>query len=118
MTFFGQVPTDVSDVDNNRLLPKSFVLEQNYPNPFNPVTTISYTVKNNGGGASKNTLLKIYNVLGQDIKTLVDEIQIPGHYSVEWDGTDKFGNHTASGMYFYRLTRGNDAESRKMVFLK
>ncbi len=118
LNFFGRVTTDVSDVRTASVLPKSFELEQNYPNPFNPITNILYTIRNSGGGAAQITVLKIYNIMGQEIKTLVNEVQVPGVYRVEWDGTDKYGHNVASGMYFYRLTRGNDKETRKMVLLK
>ncbi|MCK4773414.1 MAG: T9SS type A sorting domain-containing protein [Candidatus Krumholzibacteria bacterium] len=95
-------------------------LQQNYPNPFNPSTTISYTLRALDGGAinAPRTNLTIYNMLGRKVRTLVDEVQIPGVYNVEWDGTDRSGQKVASGIYLYRLSRGDEAETRKMVLLK
>jgi immune inhibitor A len=118
MRFFGDIATDVYDEDRIAILPKNFMLEQNYPNPFNPVTQINYSLRLISGQAIPNTMLKIYNILGQDIKTLVDKRELPGNYTIEWNGTDDTGHRVASGIYFYRLTRGGDVETKKMVLLK
>ncbi len=118
MKFFGDVATDVEEGGQISVLPKSFELGQNYPNPFNPTTTIKYSLRNISGQAIPNTTLKIYNILGQEIRKLVDRRELPGEYTIEWDGADSFGNRVASGIYFYRLTRGQDQETRKMVLLK
>ncbi|NOY87950.1 MAG: M6 family metalloprotease domain-containing protein [FCB group bacterium] len=118
--FFGGVATAVYDGHPFSQLPKNFDLQQNYPNPFNPTTTISYTLraaKSSNREATK-TFLAVYNIMGQKVKTLVDEIQAPGHYNVEWDSTNDHGKKVASGIYFYRLLRGNDSETKKMVLLK
>jgi M6 family metalloprotease-like protein len=116
--FFGDIPTDINDGRNPGVIPKSFVLEQNYPNPFNPITHIRYSIQNTGAFPIPNTVLKIYNVLGQEIRTLIDRKQIPGEYDIEWDGNDQYGNRVASGLYFYRISRGADKETKKMVLLK
>jgi len=118
ITFFGDITTAVADDDNNMLIPSNFELGQNYPNPFNPSTVISYTIRRGEEVNRANTVLKIYNMLGQEIKTLVDSYQRPGHYSVEWDGTNKAGQRVASGLYLYRLSRGEDSTTRKMMLLK
>ena len=101
-------------------LPTSFVLKQNYPNPFNPETQISYTLApttgNNHGPI--RTDLSIYNLLGQRVVTLVDAVQPAGTYHVVWKGTDSQGNKVASGVYFYRLARGEESQARKMMLLK
>ena len=87
---------------------------QNYPNPFNPETTIKYQLPK----TSKVTLT-IYNILGQKIKTLVDEEKQTGYYSVKWDGTDDFGAKVSSGIYIYRMeTNKGFVKTLKMVFLK
>jgi len=92
--------------------PLEFSLKQNYPNPFNPSTTISYTAP---GG---HVRLDIYNMLGQKIKTLVDQTVIAGSYNVKWDGTD-FNNHPVpSGVYFYRLETDAGVKERKMMLQK
>ncbi len=120
LDFFGGNATSVYDGKPFTQLPKNFELEQNYPNPFNPTTNITYTLRSTSGfgRTPAKTNLSIYNVLGQHIKTLVDEIQMPGTYTVTWDGTDRWGREVASGVYFYRLVRGEDSEAKKMVLLK
>jgi hypothetical protein len=109
------------DFDENQK-PSNFALFQNYPNPFNPVTIIQYAV---GGrqikaadGSSTAVTLKIYNILGQKVRTLVDEPKRAGSYEVIWDGTDDQGKEVASGIYFYKLTAGSYQKIRKMVLLK
>jgi hypothetical protein len=85
-----------------------FELEQNYPNPFNPVTSIQYAVS-----SRQFVTLKVYDILGNEIATLVNEEKQPGIYEVEFDATD-----FTSGIYFYQLKAGNYLETRKMVMLK
>ena len=117
LSFFGSLPTDVEDDDGVVSLPRLFDLDQNYPNPFNPVTRITYSIS----GANERharTLMVVYNVLGQQVTTLVDRMEGPGRYTVGWDGTDSFGTPQASGIYFYRLMRGDREETRKMILLK
>lgn len=81
------------------LMPFTAKLEQNYPNPFNPTTTINYTIGNAGTSVRMFTQLKIYDVLGREIRTLVNEEKLAGTYEVKFDGTD-----LPSGIYYYRLT--------------
>ncbi|MCB9248562.1 MAG: T9SS type A sorting domain-containing protein [Ignavibacteriales bacterium] len=105
----------VTSVKENTI-PNEFVLEQNYPNPFNPTTTIKYTIPSITKGKiaeQQNVELKIYDVLGREIKTLVDEIQASGTYEVQFNA-----NALASGTYFYRLQVGDYSEIKKMIFLK
>jgi hypothetical protein len=118
--FFGGIVTSVSGGSFLSELPSSFDLKQNYPNPFNPTTIISYTVRATEtlGQKVPTTNLTIFNVLGRKVKTLVDEVQIPGTYYIEWDGTDSRKNKVASGIYFYRLSRGQDYETKKMALIK
>ena len=96
-------------------LPTRFALHQNYPNPFNPSTSISYFV---GAEAATRVSLRIYNVAGQLVKTLVDEDQSPGEHQVIWDGKNEQGDEVASGVYFYRLNVSDFSDSRRMVLLK
>ncbi|MCP4607802.1 MAG: T9SS type A sorting domain-containing protein, partial [Planctomycetes bacterium] len=93
--------------------PERFELHQNYPNPFNPVTSIKYEIPKPG-----KVLIKIYNVLGQEVRTLVNEDRPAGFHSVRWNGTNNFGTRVASGMYIYRIIYGNNVLSKKMVFIK
>ena len=92
--------------------PIPFTLRQNFPNPFNPSTTIPFSLDNSG-----HIRLTIYNVMGQEIKTLVDGYRSSGMHTVVWDGRDADGKAAASGLYLYRLTYGDKSESRKMLLL-
>ena len=94
-------------------LPGSFLLAQNYPNPFNSSTLIRYRLSAVGRPQTAVTL-RVYNILGQEVRTLVDELQSPGEYTVIWDGKDNLGGELASGVYLCRLeVIGLKAESRK-----
>ncbi len=108
------VQTPVS-VENNadRSIPNSYRLEANYPNPFNPSTTIRYTLAQPG-----QTTLKIYNLLGEQIRTLVDVEQPAGEHSVRWDGKDGLGNLAPSGIYILTIKSGDFIESQRMTLLK
>ncbi|NIR51943.1 T9SS type A sorting domain-containing protein [candidate division KSB1 bacterium] len=100
-------------------LPEIFVLAQNFPNPFNPTTEIQYQIPINlDGAAVQKTILKIFNLLGQEVRTLIDREEAPGFYSVEWNGRDDFGNLAPSGVYIYRLRSGNFVDSKKMVLVE
>ena len=107
-----RITTPVSD-DDRGALPGDYVLSQNYPNPFNPTTRISYRVP-----TRSEVTLRVYDILGREVTTLVNEIQSAGTYSVVWDGTDAEGRRTASGIYLYRLTAGDFSRTRKMILLK
>ncbi len=96
--------------------PSTFALFQNHPNPFNPSTTIRYRV-GTGSGPQK-VRLQIYNLLGQKVRTLVDRLQGPGEYRVQWDGKDDSGRRLASGVYLYRLEAGRFGASRKMLLVR
>ncbi len=106
----GNKMTKLADVVN---IPYEFKLSQNYPNPFNPITNIRFQLPE----ASKVTL-KIYNILGQEIKTVVSKNLDAGYHTVKWDGTNDFGLKVASGVYIYQVKAGSFIASKKMVFLK
>ncbi|MBI2504689.1 MAG: T9SS type A sorting domain-containing protein, partial [Candidatus Latescibacteria bacterium] len=95
------------------VLPTGTGLLANYPNPFNPSTTVPYVLAEAG-----QVRLSVYNVLGQQIRVLVDQLQIPGAYTVSWDGMDAAGLQAAGGVYFYRLEAGDQVQVRKMLFAK
>lgn len=88
--------------------PANFALEQNYPNPFNPTTSIKYQLS-----SISNVSLKVYDVIGREIATLVNEQKAPGNYEVKFDG-----NKYASGIYFYRLQSGSFVKTKKLLLLK
>jgi len=89
-------------------IPDRFVLEQNYPNPFNPTTILTFAI-----GRESLVSLKVYDVLGREIKTIVHGIQSAGSQSVTWDATD-----VPSGVYFYRLQAGEFVETKKMLLMR
>jgi flagellar hook assembly protein FlgD len=99
------------------ILPGSFNLSQNYPNPFNPVTNIQFDIPAHENGGIQ-VQLNIYNVVGQLIRTLVDETKFPGQYIAQWDGRNETGEKVPSGVYFYTLTANKFKETRKMILLK
>lgn len=94
-------------------IPDGFGLHQNYPNPFNAGTIISYSLEDDGPAR-----LEIFDILGRSVITLADEVQTVGLQQVVWNGTDRKGRTVSSGMYFYRLTAGEVAVTKKMVLLK
>jgi hypothetical protein len=89
-------------------IPKQYGLQQNYPNPFNPVTKIKFALPKNG-----NVVVKIYDAIGREVSTLVNEKLNAGVYSVDWDGANY-----PSGVYFYQLVSGEYTDTRKMVLVK
>jgi CubicO group peptidase (beta-lactamase class C family) len=103
------ITTDVEGqefTENN--LPDNFILEQNYPNPFNPSTTIRYSIP-----TSEFVTLKVYDVLGNEVASLVDEYKPAGSYEVEFSA-----DGLTSGIYFYKLTSGNFSQTKKMLLMK
>ncbi|MDP3024026.1 MAG: FG-GAP-like repeat-containing protein [candidate division Zixibacteria bacterium] len=101
-------------------IPSHFSLYQNYPNPFNSSTIISFSLKAQGlmlKGPIQTTLI-IYNILGQLVRTLVDEEKQPGDYQVVWDGKNEQGEAVGSGIYFYRIQAGSFTKTAKMSLLK
>jgi photosystem II stability/assembly factor-like uncharacterized protein len=105
----------VTSVENEKRLQSTFYLEQNYPNPFNPSTVISYQLP-----VSSNVTLKVYDILGNEITTLVDEYKPAGRYEVEFNAISHSGGvrNLASGVYFYKLRAGEYISTRKMILIK
>ncbi|MFQ6618796.1 MAG: T9SS type A sorting domain-containing protein, partial [Fidelibacterota bacterium] len=93
--------------------PGDYSLSQNYPNPFNVSTTINYTIKRRGV-----VKIAVYNILGQEIKTLVNEYRESGPHSVKWDGLNNSGKPVSSGIYLYRMETGRFSSTRKLLLLK
>jgi serine protease AprX len=98
----------ISDVDETSELPEGFYLSQNYPNPFNPETVIKYKLPESG-----DVSLKIYDILGREVATLVNEMKSSGTYEVKFNG-----NKLSSGVYFYSLKLGNYVNTKKMLLIK
>lgn len=96
-------------------LPTRYALYQNYPNPFNPATNIRYFV---GDDCPVRVSLRIYNVAGQLVKTLVNDERPRGEYVQTWDGKNENNDDVASGVYFYKLRVSNYVETKKMVLLR
>ena len=95
------------------LLPKIFALHQNYPNPFNPVTTLRYDLPEN---AMIN--ITIYDMLGRQVKTLINQTQDAGYKSLIWDATNDYGKPVSAGLYLYQIQAGEYMQTKKMVLLK
>lgn len=94
-------------------LPSVFDLAQNYPNPFNPTTEIAFTLSDSGP-----VTLEVFNIVGQKVRTLLNDRAIAGSQSVIWDGTSDAGDDVSSGIYMYRLTVGDRTTARKMVLVR
>ncbi len=99
--------------DFTGIFPENVKLSYNYPNPFNPSTTIEYSVPR-----KLHVRIKVFNILGQEVVTLVDEKKAAGEYEIIWNGKDSDGMDAATGVYFYRLEAGDTYELKKMVLLK
>ena len=99
--------------NDNPWLADSYTLNQNYPNPFNPVTNISFDAVSSG-----NVSLVVYDVLGNRIKTLLNDFVTPGHYVMSWDGTDESGVSVSSGVYIYTLSNSGNHVSKRMLLVK
>jgi len=104
---------DGTGADDEMSGPPLFHLRQNYPNPFNPVTHIVYSVAKRGRVA-----IKIYDVAGRSVRSLVNKVQDPGGYSIEWDGSNDRGIQVGSGVYFCRMVSGDDSRTIKLVRIR
>jgi hypothetical protein len=100
-------------VEKEKFAPKKIHLNQNYPNPFNPATTIQYSLSK-----PSQVKMSIYNLLGQNIRTLQDSFQSAGKYSLVWDAMDEKNNPASSGIFFYKLEAGNLNIQKKMVLVR
>ena len=105
--------TDVVELDRGGMLPTDFALAQNYPNPFNPTTIIEFDVP-----VRSHVTLTVYNMLGQEVVTLVDQDRDAGFHQVDWDSRSSSGNPVSSGIYFYKLEADSFVQTKKMMLLK
>jgi hypothetical protein len=109
---FGEVHQLLLNV-NVENVPETFHLSRNYPNPFNPFTNIGYQLP-----SDSHVRLIVYNLLGEQIRILVNEEKNTGYYSVIWDGKNNQGEIMPSGIYFYQIKTGDYVKTQKMVFLR
>ena len=98
---------------DKEIFPKAYTLYQNYPNPFNPETTLRYDLPEDG-----LVNITIYDMMGRQVKTLINEQQTAGFKSVQWDATDSMGRSVSAGVYLYQIQAGEFVQTRKMVLLK
>jgi hypothetical protein len=111
--FTTELLTDVKEEGHGSGIPDRFDLRQNYPNPFNPACNIEYSLPK-----GSHVSLSIYNILGQKVRTLVNEYQSAGYKSVRWDGKDNLGREVTSGIYFDRIKAGDFVQAKKMVLIR
>ncbi|MFQ5823555.1 MAG: FlgD immunoglobulin-like domain containing protein [bacterium] len=111
--FVAEEIVGISKHDEDLSLPKSFVLHQNHPNPFNPTTTVRYDLPK-----AARVILRIYNLGGQEVKTLVDEVQSAGEKLVTWDARNRLDQMVSSGVYIYSLQVDNERQTRKMLLVR
>ena len=104
--------TTTINIQSNTI-PAGFELSQNYPNPFNPVTTLHYDLPVNG-----LVDITVYDMLGREVKTLINQIQDAGYKSVIWDATNNYGKPVSAGIYLYQIRTGEYISTKKMVLLK
>ncbi len=103
----------VTGIDGDEVTPDKYALFQNYPNPFNPSTVISYSLIK-----TSFVSLKIYDMLGREVRTLISGEQPAGVYNFKWDGDNNTGRKVATGVYIYRIKAGDFIQSKKMILLK
>jgi hypothetical protein len=106
-------PVIAGDEQTPISVPMEYRLEQNYPNPFNPETEIRFQLPQAG-----LVVIKIFNILGEEIRTLADAQYDAGYHRVRWDGKDKNGKSVASGVYLYQLRAGRFSQVKKMSFIR
>ena len=101
------------NINESELIPETFALHTNYPNPFNPTTTILYDLPK-----AATVYLVIYDVLGRQVRTLVNQDLTAGYHRAVWDATDDLGRPLSGGLYIYRIQAGGYSKTMKMVLLK
>lgn len=102
-----------NDATNNEKMIYEYNLANNYPNPFNPVTIIKYSISNIAADFSQRVVIKVYNILGMEVKILVNEVKQPGNYEVKFDATN-----LPSGIYFYTIKTEGFTDTKKMILLR
>ena len=112
MGAFGVGCEAILSIDKD-IIPLQFVLHQNYPNPFNPLTTLSYDLPEDA-----LVHITIYDMMGRQVKTLINDQQTAGHTSLQWNATNNDGSPVPAGIYLYILQAGELKQAKKMVLLK
>jgi hypothetical protein len=110
---FFEEPKTVISVGTDDKISNKFSLSQNYPNPFNPSTLIQYSLPETVEENIQSVQLVVYDILGREVATLVNQKQKPGNYKVEFDG-----RKLTSGVYFYQLTAGTFTNTKKLILMK
>lgn len=105
--------TSIGNEQSGGVLPNKFALAQNFPNPFNPNTYIRYAIPEQG-----YVSIKIYDAIGKEVKTLVQDVHSAGYYVIEWDSKDNSMNKVSSGFYIHELKCNKKVEIKKMLLLK
>ncbi|MEE2876468.1 MAG: T9SS type A sorting domain-containing protein, partial [Candidatus Neomarinimicrobiota bacterium] len=100
-------------LDDPSTMPMTFALHQNFPNPFNPSTTIHYVL-----AEEVHVILTVYDLLGKQVKRVVNETQNAGIKTIVWDGTDLWGADVSTGLYLYNIRAGTFSQTRKMVLIR
>jgi len=113
LTFEVPIVVQVVSTEPEHFIPEEFVLHQNYPNPFNPFTTLRYDLPENG-----HVNIIIYDMLGREVKTLLNQTQDAGYRSVIWNATNDYGKPVSAGIYLYQIQAGEYMQTKKMVLLK
>ena len=93
--------------------PLEFIISRNYPNPFNSITHIDYQVP-----IDNHINITIYDIMGREVKTLMDQVQIKGIYTIDWNGQSEYGEFVSTGVYFFQFTSNGFSDEKKMIFLK
>ncbi|MCH8012260.1 MAG: T9SS type A sorting domain-containing protein [Candidatus Marinimicrobia bacterium] len=112
-SFTIHVEPEVGIASEEGILPEVYALHQNYPNPFNPITTLRYDLPERS-----DVVLSIYDILGRQVKIIVQDVQEPGFKSVLWNGRNDLDEHVSAGVYLYYIRAGDFVQTRKMVLLK
>ena len=113
LTFEIPIVVQVVSTEPEHFIPEEFSLRQNYPNPFNPVTTLRYDIPENS-----HVTITIYDMLGRQVKTLINQTQNPGYKSIIWDATNDYGKTMGAGVYLYQIHTGKFTQTKKMILLK
>ena len=113
LTFEVSIVVQVVSTEPESFAPEQFSLHQNYPNPFNPTTSLRYDLPENN-----LVNITIYDMMGKQVKTLVNQTQDAGYKSVIWDATNDYGKPVSAGIYLYQIQAGEYIQTKKMVLLK